>query len=113
MDRLEAPRSVETVKAHWPSMRVAMTLLVRDEADVLETHLAYHLDAGVDVVIATDHRSSDGTTEILESYARDGHVQLFRERGERIHQSEGWTRMPRLPATEFGADWWINGNSAG
>jgi len=88
-----------------------MTLLVRDEADVLETHLAYHLAAGVDVVIATDHRSSDGTTEILESYARAGHVQLFREHGERIHQSEWVTRMARFAATEFDADWVINSDA--
>ena len=53
-------------------MRIVLTLLVRDEADILDAHLAYHLSAGVDFVIATDHRSQDGTTDILESYARGG-----------------------------------------
>jgi len=43
-----------------------MTLAVRDEADVIEANIGYHLDAGVDFVIATDPRSTDGTTE---SYA--------------------------------------------
>jgi hypothetical protein len=62
-------------------------------------------------VIATDHRSSDGTTEILESYARDGRVHLLREQAERIRQSEWMTRMARLAAEEHGADWVINSDA--
>ena len=53
-------------------MRIAMTLVVRDEADIVGTWLDYHLASGVDVVIATDHRSVDGTSEILREHARDG-----------------------------------------
>ena len=59
-----------------------MTLLVRDEADVVDAQLAYHLHAGVDHVIATDNASSDGTTEILERYERVGHLRLLREPGD-------------------------------
>ena len=92
-------------------MKLAMTLLLRDEADIVEAHLVYHLKAGVDVVIATDHRSSDGTTEILESYARRGYVHLIRREDERIRQSEWVTHMARLAATEHGADWVINSDA--
>ena len=53
-------------------MKVVMTLLVRDEVDVVESWLAFHLNAGADFVVATDNRSQDGTTEILERYAREG-----------------------------------------
>jgi hypothetical protein len=92
-------------------MRLAMTLLVRDEADVVEAHLAFHLSAGVDVVVATDHRSTDGTREILESYAREGRVHLIRRDDERIRQSEWVTQMARLAAVEHGADWVINSDA--
>jgi len=88
-----------------------MTLLARDEADIVEAWLAYHLNAGADVVIATDNRSADGTTEILERYARDGHVHLLREPGEDLRQDEWVTRMARLAATEHGADWVINSDA--
>ena len=88
-----------------------MTLVVRDEADILEAHLAYHLEAGVDFVIATDHRSQDGTTEILESYERAGVLQLIRETGEFASQSAWQTRMARLAATEHGADWVVNSDA--
>lgn len=92
-------------------MRIALTLLVRDEADIIDAHLAFHLSRGVEIVIATDHRSVDGTTEILESYAREGKVRLLRESGERIRQGEWMTRMARLAATEYGADWVLNSDA--
>jgi len=89
-------------------MNLVMTLLVRDEADIVDAQLAYHLRAGVDFVIATDNRSQDATTEILERYEAQGFVHLIREPGEDLRQSEWVTRMARLAATEFGADWVIN-----
>jgi Glycosyl transferase family 2 len=92
-------------------MKLVMTLLVRDEADVLESWLEYHRAAGVDFVIATDHRSEDGTSEILEHYARAGYVHLLREDGDGIRQNEWVTTMARLAATEFGADWVINSDA--
>ena len=92
-------------------MRIVLTLLVRDEADVVEANLAHHLALGVDHVIVTDHRSSDGTTEILERFAGDGRLTLIREESEELRQSDWVTRMARLAATEHGADWVINGDA--
>ena len=51
-----------------------MTLVVRDERDIVEQHLAFHLAAGVDEVIVTDHASTDGTEDVLARYERDGRV---------------------------------------
>jgi hypothetical protein len=89
-------------------MKLVMTLLVRDEADIVDEQIAFHLDAGVDLVVATDNRSEDGTTEILERYAREGQLHLIREPGDDLRQSEWVTRMARLAATDFGADWVLN-----
>jgi len=89
-------------------MKLAMTLLVRDEADIVDAQIAYHLHAGVDVVVATDNRSEDATTEILERYASEGVLHLIREPGDDLRQTEWVTRMARLAATELGADWVIN-----
>ena len=83
-------------------MKLVMTLLVRDEADIVDAQIAYHLHAGVDFVVATDNRSEDATTEILERYARDGVLHLIREPGDDLRQSEWVTRMARLAATDFG-----------
>jgi hypothetical protein len=78
---------------------------------VIDAHLKFHFDAGIDRAIVTDHRSVDGTTEILERYAREGHVHLFVEGAERIRQPEWVTRMARLAATEYSADWVINSDA--
>ena len=92
-------------------MKLVMTLLVRDEADIVDAQIAFHLDAGVDFVIATDNRSEDGTTEILDRYVREGRLHLIHEPGEDLRQSEWVTRMARLAATEFGADWVLNADA--
>jgi hypothetical protein len=92
-------------------MKLVMTLLARDEEDILNEQLDYHLNAGVDHVIATDHRSRDGTTEILESYERLGVLRLIRENGEFTQQGMWQTRMSRLAASEHGADWVISSDA--
>jgi len=102
-------------------MKLVMTLRTRDEADVVDAQIAFHLNAGVDFLVATDHRSEDGTVEILQSYVRQGYLHLIREPGGEMDEG-GWaTRMSRLAASEFGADWiipsdadefwWPRGNS--
>ena len=64
------PRGDRHVRGRPPRLRltpvkVVMTLLVRDERDIVEQHLAFHFAAGVDEVIVTDHASTDGTEEVL------------------------------------------------
>jgi hypothetical protein len=92
-------------------MKLVMTLLVRDEADVLDEQLAFSFAAGVDFVVATDHGSTDGTSEILERYADAGRLLLHRESGSEYRQAEWVTRMARVAASELGADWVINSDA--
>jgi len=82
-----------------------MTMLVRDEGDVLDAQLRFHLAVGVDFVIVTDHRSVDSTREILRVYEREGVARVIEEQSEEYRPSEWRTRMARLAATEHGADW--------
>ena len=88
-----------------------MTLVVRDEADVIDDQIRFHLEHGVDLVLATDHGSVDGTTEILRRYEREGSLKLTRRTDEAFAQSEWVTQMARQAATEFGADWVINSDA--
>jgi len=92
-------------------MKLVMTLLARNEADIVDAQIAFHLHAGVDLVIATDNGSDDGTFEILERYARAGRLQLLSEDADDMRQPEWVTRMARMAATDFGADWVINADS--
>jgi hypothetical protein len=88
-------------------VKLVQTLVVRDEVDIVDAQLSYHLNAGVDFVIATDHDSQDGTTEILDSYARQGCLLRIHEQGE-MHDSVWRTHMARLAAVRHGADWVLN-----
>ena len=92
-------------------MKIVMTLLVRDEADIVDAQIAFHLNAGVDLVVATDNRSEDASTQILERYQREGHLHLIREPGDDLRQTEWVTRMARLAATELDADWVFNADA--
>jgi Glycosyl transferase family 2 len=92
-------------------MKLVVTVLARDEADVIDAQLAFHLNAGADFVIATDNNSRDGTTDVLQRYEREGVLHLIREPAEGLRQGEWVTRMARLAATDFGADWVINADA--
>ena len=91
-------------------MTLVLTLLCRDEADILNSMLRFHLEQGVDWIIATDNGSVDGSLAILQRYARQGKLQLIQE-PEQTHDQAVWvTRMARM-AAEQGADWVINSDA--
>jgi Glycosyl transferase family 2 len=89
-------------------MRLAMTILVRDAEDLIETNLRYHRAQGVDLFLIGDNGSTDRTLEILEPYREAGLVELDHIEGDaRRVWSEGRTMLARK-AYELGADWVIH-----
>ncbi|HEX6117143.1 MAG TPA: glycosyltransferase family 2 protein [Solirubrobacterales bacterium] len=88
-------------------MKLVMVMKVRDEIDVVERTLSYHLAQGADQWIVTDNGSTDGTLEVLKRFEADGKLRLIEEPGEDFRTEAHWwvTRMARLAATEMGADW--------
>ena len=105
VSRLGRPSVLESV------VKVVQTLVVRDEEEILRANIDYHLAAGVDLVLVTDHRSEDATPEILESYRRTGVVRVFREDAQFVPQQECQTRMARLAFSEHSADWVLLGDA--
>lgn len=88
-----------------------MTLLVRDEEDIIRENLDYHLSRGVDFFIVTDNRSTDGTRRILEDYARNGVAEIIDEKEDDYKQAQWVSRMARLAYTKYNADWIINADA--
>jgi len=99
------------VVAKTAAVRIVMTLLVRDEEDILESNLSYHLAQGVDFVIVTDNRSTDTTPAILERFTSAGRIRVIHELSDDYDQSAWVTRMARLAATDHHADWVINADA--
>lgn len=88
-----------------------MTLLVRDEADIIAPMLEYHLASGVDHILVTDNGSVDGTREILAAYEVRAPITVVDDPVQDKNQSAKVTLMARRAATDFRADWVINADA--
>jgi hypothetical protein len=88
-----------------------MTLLVRDEADIVAANIRHHLALGVRHVIATDNGSADGTVEILEEFARSGVLTLRHDTDDRFEQARLTTAMAHLARERFGAEWVLSNDA--
>jgi hypothetical protein len=91
--------------------RIVMTLLVRDEADILVHNIEFHRAGGIDHFIITDNLSKDATTEIIAHYVKKGWATSIFEAGDDYRQSEWVTRMARAAVVDFAADWVINADA--
>ena len=92
-------------------MKIVMTLLVRDEEDILDHNLRYHLAQGVDFFIVMDHMSTDGTPEILDAYQRAGVAEVIPQKHAGYLQGQWVTSMASRAAVHHGADWVINNDA--
>jgi len=113
-------RTLERVRAKFfphkhpitPSPKLFMTLLVKDEADILERNLIFHKAMGVDGFVITNNNSSDSTGDIIKKYEDKGWiVKSFLERGSDYQQVAWVDRMIRALQEEFSPDWIINADA--
>jgi len=91
-------------------MSLFMTLLVRDEEDILDANLRHHLEQGVDHVIVTDNLSVDSSADIVRSYVDQGVATYLYEPEDTYAQSHWVTRMARM-AHQAGAGWVVHSDA--
>src|SRR4051794_20557906 len=84
--RRSSPRAGTTTRdEEGRAVRLAMTILVRDAEDLIETNLRYHRAQGVDLFLIGDNGSTDRTLEILEPYREAGLVEIDHIEGDARH----------------------------
>jgi hypothetical protein len=88
--------------------KLVMTLLVRDNADIVAANLDFHLAMGVDHVVVTDNASEDETRDIVRAYVRRGVATLIDQPADDYDQSTWVTRMVACACRDLSADWVIN-----
>ncbi len=88
-----------------------MSILVRDEADVIQDNILYHAATGVDHFIVTDNGSVDGTREILEELRQVVDLVIIDEPSHTIDQDLWVTRMAHHVRDNDSADWIINNDA--
>jgi len=98
-------------KRNESSCRLIMTLLTRDNDDVLRANIDFHLSQGVDFIIAMDNLSTDNTREILLSYQERGVLHYIYQPSKEFNQAKWVTQMARMAKKSFGATWVINNDS--
>lgn len=90
-----------------PRPRIVLTVLVRDEMDIVADMLHWHLDQGVDHVVAMDNGSTDGTAEFLEDLAASGALTLIHQPSDAYLQDVWTMQMARIARKRHAADWVI------
>jgi hypothetical protein len=92
-------------------MRLILTLLCRNEIDIIENMIRFHLGHGVDFIVATDNGSSDGTRECLQRYVQSGKLLLI-DQPESTHDQAIWvSAMAQIATEQLGADWLIHSDA--
>ena len=90
-------------------MKIVSILAANDDPDVVRAHLAFHLSAGVDLVIAAVGSAVEETREVLDSYVRTEQLELVPAESE---AGAGWrTDMARRAVADHGADWVISSDA--
>lgn len=92
--------------------RLIMTLLVKNEAQMLAHNLEFHHRMGVDGFIVTDNNSTDDTPQILKQYQKRGWILDIIEETATDYEQKRWVdRMVWLAKTKHHADWVINADA--
>jgi len=91
--------------------KLVMTILARDEVDIIEDMIEFHFAKGIDFFIFTDNGSIDGTREIFQKYVERGIGHIIDEPGRDKQQNVWVDRMNRLAIEKYKADWIINADA--
>ncbi len=83
--------------------RLALVVPFRDEADIIGDMIRFHLDKGVDFVVALDNGSVDGSGDIAAAVDR-ARVTVLHD-GDHWHQHRQHGDLLVREAARLGADW--------
>lgn len=92
--------------------RLIMTLLVKNEEQMIGRNIEFHKHMGVDGFIVTDNNSTDKTLSILKEYQKKGWIlKIIQEPSTGYEQKKWVDRMVMLAKNKYKADWVINADA--
>lgn len=93
-------------------LKLIMTLVVKDEENIIEQNIRFHKAMGVDGFIVTSHNSTDKTNEILEKLKKEGIVLEIIYETCPDHKHHVWVnKMVKTAQKKYGAVWVINADA--
>lgn len=109
LSQTERKRYREYKKSNF---KLFMTLVVRDEEDIIEQNIRFHSAMGVDGFIVLSHNSVDNTNAILERLKQEKLVNEIIYKDTPDHKHSVWVnKMVKLAKNKYKADWIINADA--
>jgi glycosyltransferase involved in cell wall biosynthesis len=87
--------------------KIVLITMPFDQVDILEDFLDWHLDLGVDLILALDGGSTDGTTAVLERYKRTKRVAWFPLPERDMTKYSVADELTTMARDRYDADWII------
>jgi hypothetical protein len=85
--------------------KIVVAVQVLDNADTLREYLEWYRELEVDLVLAHDFGSVDGSRDILDEYARRNFVKWSHHPNKCIQNYDPTAKLARQARDEHGADW--------
>ncbi len=99
-------------KQNSDDIKLIMTIVCKNEENIIEQHIRFHKEMGVDGFIVLNHNSTDNTTAILDKLKDEGIVLEIINKTEPKHQHSVWVEeMIKLAKDKYGATWVINSDA--
>lgn len=92
------------------NFHLTMSILIKDEVDVIEKNIRTHAKMGVDSFVIMDNNSQDGTKELLEKLKSEFEMIILHENGI-FNQKKWMTRLAFEAKRKYKSDWIINSDS--
>jgi hypothetical protein len=93
------------------NIKITMTLLVRNESDLIEPNIRFHHAIGVDSFIVMDNISTDETSNIVRQLSNEFDIEYIFQTADDYSQSQWVTGMAQHAARGHSADWVINNDA--
>ncbi len=85
--------------------KIIVTIAVYDNADILTECIEWYLGLGVDLVLAQDCGSTDGSQDILEGFARTEQVRWFLLPERNMLKYRPGDAVAAMARDQYAADW--------
>lgn len=87
--------------------KIVLLVVPSNQGDILKDYIEWHLDLGVDLILAEDVGSTDNTREILESFSQRGSLQwsTLPDRNRSGYRAE--ETLVKVAIDRHAADWII------
>ncbi len=89
------------------SGRIVLITMPYDQVDIVEDFLDWHLDLGIDLILALDGESADGTRDVLDRYARTKPVVWFALAERDMSKYSIADELAAMARDRYEADWII------